>query len=150
MNLVAMLAELGACRDALCWVRGRPHLSDDALWLAVEEPWWLLFVIEHAGIVDMPSLNRAIAPLLATWRVARRVALDEFEAHDALWLADDYASEGSASRLAHDAARAALSADLTLAGQKCCAMIRATVAMPTRRQLAGAVAARPDPEFVKF
>ena len=150
MNLVAMLAELGACRDALCWVRGRPHLSDDALWLAVEEPWWLLFVVEHAGGVDMPSLNRAIAPLLATWRVARRVALDEFEAHDALWWADGGADSFDGSLPAHHIARARYAEALTLAGQKCCAMIRATVAMPTRHQLADALAARSEPEFVKF
>ena len=150
MNLAVMLCRMGACHDATTWLRANRHLSDDALWLEVEEPWWLLFVVEHAGVVDMPSLHRAIAPLLATWRVARWVALDEFEAHDALWWADEYADEGSASRLAHDAAKARYAAALTLAGQKCCAMIRATVAMPTRHQLADALAARSEPEFVKF
>ena len=150
MNRVATLAKLGACHDALCWMRDNRHLSDAALWLEVEEPWWLLFVVEHAGVVDMPSLNRAIAPLLATWRVARWVALDEFEAHDARWWADVYASEAIAARSAHDAAKARYAAALTLAGQKCCAMIRATVAMPTRHQLADALAARSEPEFVKF
>ena len=150
MNLVAMLAELGACHDALAWMRDNHDLSDDALWLEVEEPWWLLFVVEHAGAVDMPSLYRAIAPVLVTWRAARDVAHDEFEAHDARWWADDYAGEAIASRRAHDAARARYDASLTLVGQKCCAMIRATVAMPTRGQLALALAARSEPEFVKF
>jgi len=145
-----MLASLGACHDALAWMRDNRHLSDAELWLAVEEPWWLLFVVQHAGVVLMPPLHRAIAPLLATWRATRQVALDEFEAHDALWWADEYADEGSASRLAHDAAKARYAAALTLAGQKCCAMIRHTVAMPTRRQLADALAARSGPEFVKF
>ena len=150
MNLVAMLAELGACRDALCWVRGHPHLSDDALWRAVEEPWWLLFVVGHAGVVDMPSLNRAIAPLLATWRTARDVAHDEFEAADALWWAEGDADWAGGNVEMHRAAAATYAEALTLAGQKCCAMIRHTVAMPTRGQLADALAARSEPEFINF
>ena len=143
MNRVAMLATLGACHDALAWARNNRHLSDSDMWLAVEEPWWLLFVIEHAGIVDMPPLRRAIAPVLVTWRAARDVAHDEFEAHDALWWADESFDRDGEIRATYAEA-------LTMAGQKCCAMIRATVAMPTRRQLADALAARSEPEFVKF
>ena len=145
-----MLAELGACQDALVWAFNNRRLSDSDMWQAVEEPWWLLFVVQHAGVVDMPALDRALAPVLAAWRVAKDVATDEFEAHDALWWADEYALRDSASRLAHDAAKARYDAALTLAGQKCCAMLRHTVAMPTRGQLADALAARSKPEFVKF
>jgi len=145
-----MLAELGACRDALCWARGRPHLSDDALWLAVEEPWWLLFVVQEAGVVDMPSLNRAIAPVLTAWRTARDAAHDEFEAADALWWAGGGADSFDGSLPAHHIARATYAEALTLAGQMCCAMIRHTVAMPTRGQLALALAARSKPEFINF
>jgi len=143
VNRVAMLATLGACHEALAWVRNNRHLSDSDMWLAVEEPWWLLFVVEHAGVVDMPALHRALAPVLATWRVARDVAHDEFEAHDPLWWANESFDPDSDIRATYAEA-------LTMAGQKCCAMIRHTVAMPTRHQLADALAARSEPEFVKF
>jgi len=150
MSRVAMLAKLGACHDALAWMRDNHDLSDAALWLAVEEPWWLLFVVEHAGAVDMPKLHRAIAPILTAWRTAKDAAHDEFEAADALWWAGGGADSFDGSLPAHHIARATYDAALTLAGQKCCAMIRHTVAMPTRGQLADAVAARSEPEFVKF
>ena len=150
MNRVAMLASLGACHDALAWMRDNRHLSDAELWLAVEEPWWLLFVVQHAGVVLMPPLHRAILPLLATWRAARDVAHDEFEAADALWWAEGDADWAGGNVATHRAAAATYAEALTMAGQKCCAMIRHTVAMPTRHQLADAVAARSEPEFVKF
>ena len=150
MNLVAMLAELGACHDALAWMRDNHDLSDAALWLAVEEPWWLLFVVEHAGAVNMPALHRAIAPVLVTWRAARDVAHDEFEAADALWWAEGDADWAGGNVATHRAAVATYAEALTLAGQTCCAMIRHTVAMPTRGQLADALAARSEPEFVNF
>jgi len=150
MSRVAMLAKLGACHDALAWMRNNRNLSDAALWLAVEEPWWLLFVVEHAGAVDMPALHSAIAPVLVTWRAARDVAFDEHEAADTLWWAEGDADWAGGAMAQHRAAAATYAEALTLAGQKCCAMIRHTVAMPTRHQLADAVAARSEPEFVKF
>jgi len=129
VKLVEMLASLGACRDGLDWLRGHENLPDSAIWLAVEDPTWLMLVLELANSVDATTLYQVTAPLLAAWREAKRGASDEFEAHDVL---DTY------------------TADLRMAGQTCCAMIRATVAMPTRHQLADAVAARPVPEFGKF
>lgn len=145
-----MLTLLGACHGALAWMRDNRDLSDAALWLAVEEPSWLLFVVEHAGTVDMPTLHTAIAPVMATWWAAIDAALFEFEAADALWWAEGDADWAGMDIETHRAAEATYSAAISLADQKCCAMLRHTVAMPTRGQLADALAARSEPEFVKF
>lgn len=133
MNLVGMLATLNACRDGLDWVRDHELMPDSAIWFAVEDPTWLMFALEVVNSVDAVTLDRVTAPLLATWREAKRAALADYEEMaSATWR--------DISLLEHERASDAYITALRLAGLDCCAMIRATVAMPTRRQLADAVA----------
>ena len=148
MSLVEMLASLNACRDGLDFVRCRELMPDSALWFAVEDPTWLMFVLEVVDSVDAVTLFRVTAPLLATWRAAKLDALVTYDAHDGGELVGG--NWHDISLLEHETASNAYITALRLAGQKCCAMIRATVAMPTRRQLADAVAVSDERDYLKF
>lgn len=142
MTLAVMLCRMGACHDATTWLRANRRLSDSALWYAVEEPTWLLFVLERADSVDKATLARVSAPLMRNWRVAKVVLLDQFQ--DAYSELDEYDWSGQ-GRL-----RAAYGADLLIAAQNCCAMMRATFAIPTRQQLMDAFMVWSEPELLPF
>jgi len=143
-----MLQTLNACRDGLDFVRGRELMPDSAIWFAVEDPTWLMFALEATNSVDAGTLDRVTAPLLATWREAKLDALVDYDAHDGGELVGG--NWRDISLLEHETASDAYITALRLAGQKCCAMIRATVAMPTRRQLADAVAVAAERDYMKF
>lgn len=151
MKLVEMLASLGACRDGLDWLRGHENLPDSVIWLAVEDPTWLMFVLELANSVDATTLYQVTKPLLDTWRQGKLDAFYDYDARDGSGLVGgDWRDISVLEHETDSDTRATYASALRLAGQKCCAMIRHTVAMPTRRQLADALAARSEPEFVKF
>jgi len=143
-----MLASLGACRDGLDWLRGHENLPDSAIWLAVDDPTWLMLVLELANSVDATTLYRVTKPLLDTWRQAKLDAFYDYDARDGSGLVGG--DWRDISVLEDETASDAYILALRLAGQTCCAMIRATVAMPTRRQLADAVTVSSERYYLKF